>query len=169
MPTALAGMVVEAWNDLDRATAGLSSEDAERRVGTASPISWSVAHLAEHLDANVNARFQQQDRHPFFGQETFRFGAAGDAADWSRVQLAVQEVRQAAGPFLKGLAEADLSRTVPYDGAIAVARKAGEMSLEYALIRVALHHYFHIGEIAAVRNSLGHQVGDYPGMLEACL
>lgn len=37
LTTATAGMVSEAWSDLDRATAGLSSDDAERRIGAASP------------------------------------------------------------------------------------------------------------------------------------
>lgn len=163
--TAVAGMVLEAWKDLDRATANLSSEDAERRVGTASPISWSAAHVTEQLDTFVNARFQGKARHTFLGRDVFRFGAAGDPADWSQVQQAVAEVRETARAYLEGLTDVDLDRHVAYDGSIRPLRETG-LSVRYGLIRVALHHYFHIGEIAAVRKTLGHNVGDYPGLLE---
>jgi hypothetical protein len=166
--SAVAGMVLEAWNDLDRATAGLSAEDASRRIGTASPISWSIAHCANQIDSYVNVLFQGREPHPFLGQEGFRFGAAGDPAAWEQVQAAVAEVREIARPYLESLSEADLQLHVPYRGSLTALRETG-MSVRYALIRVALHHYFHIGEIAAARTSLGHQVGDYPGLLEQCL
>ncbi len=166
--TAAAAMLLEAWKDLDRATADLASEDAERRIGTASPISWSVAHCAEQLDSFVNARFQGRKRHRFIGREAFRFGAAGEPADWPQVQAAVAEVRDVARPYLEGLSEVDLERRLPYDGSMAALRETG-MTVRYGLIRIALHHYFHIGEIVAARNALGHRVGDYPGLLEGCL
>lgn len=166
--TAVAGMVLEAWKDLDRATADLSSGDAGRRVGSGSPISWSVAHCTNQLDGFVSVRFQGRERHPFVGQEQFRFGALGDPADWAQVQAAVAQVREAARPYLEELTDAELDRRVPYQGSLTVLRETG-VSVRYGLMRIALHHYFHIGEIVAVRNSLGHQVGDYPGLLEACL
>jgi hypothetical protein len=164
----MAGMVLEAWSDIDRATAGLSSEDAERRIGTASPISWSVAHCTNQLDNFVNVTFQGRERNQFIADERFRFGSAGEPADWSQVQAAVAEVRDAARPYLEGLTEAELERQLPYKGSMSFLRERG-INVRYALIRIALHHYFHIGEIASARNSLGHEVGDYPGRLEACL
>lgn len=166
--TAIAGMVFEAWKDLDRATAELSAEDASRRIGTASPISWSVAHCANQLDSYVNVVFQGRERHQFIGQERFRFGSAGEPADWEQVQAAVSEVREVARPYLEALSEAELERRVPYRGSLTELRETG-MSVRYALMRIALHHYFHIGEIAAARAALGHHVGDYPGLLELCL
>jgi hypothetical protein len=63
--------------------------------------------------------------------------------------------------------DADLTRTVPYDGSL-LALWATGLSLRYTLARIAAHHYVHIGEIAAKRDALGHQVGDYPGLLRAC-
>ena len=44
MTVALAGLVLEAWDDLDRAVEGLSAEDAERRIGDAkgNPLSRSL-------------------------------------------------------------------------------------------------------------------------------
>jgi hypothetical protein len=166
--TAVAGMVLEAWDDLDRVTAGLTESDAVRRIGSASPISWSVAHLANQLDSWVNVLFQGREPHPFIGQEAFRYGAAGEPAPWAQVQEVVSEVRQVARPYLEGATEGDLAREVPYTGTMRQLQ-GREVSLRYALVRIALHHYFHIGEIASARTSVGHQVGDYPGVLEECL
>lgn len=165
---ATAGMVVEAWNDLDRATAQLSSQDAEQRVGTASPISWSVAHVTTQVDSWLNAVFQGRSKHPFISQERFRFGAAGEPASWAQVLSAVAEVRESARPYLDSLTASELDRRFPYEGSLLPLREKG-ITVRYALTRMALHHYFHIGEIAAVRASLGHQIGDFPGQLEACL
>jgi hypothetical protein len=40
-----------------------------------------------------------------------------------------------------------------------------EVNLRYLVMRAVAHHYFHIGEVAAKRDKLGHKVGDYPGSL----
>lgn len=169
MPTPLANMLREAWQDMDRATASLPSHDAERRVGTASPIGWSVAHVTNHLDGYVNVRFRGEEPHPFIGQYQLRFGARGESGKWSEVQEAVAEVREQAWAYLELLTESELRKEVPYEGSISVLRQRGVISVRYGLTRIVLHHYFHLGEIVAVRNALGHDVGEYPGMLEACL
>ncbi len=161
-------MVVAAWNDLDRATAGLSTHDAEDRVGTASPISWSVTHVTAQVDSWLNAIFQGRSKHPFITPERFRSGAAGEPVDWAQVQSAVTEVRKSARPYLDSLADSELDRRFPYQGALLPLRETG-ITVRYALTGISLHHYFHIGEIAAVRASLGHHVGDFPGNLEATL
>jgi hypothetical protein len=41
--------------------------------------------------------------------------------------------------------------------------------VHYALLRIAVHHYFHIGVVACQRDRAGEQVGDYPGLLGRCL
>lgn len=168
MVSSAAGMVLEAWKDLDRVTTSLAAQDAERRIGTASPISWSVAHLSEQIDRWLNSLFQGLDPHSFVSQDHFRFGAAGEPADWSEVQQAVAEVRERARPYLESLTDADLDRRFPYEGALAALRERG-ITARHACVRIALHHYFHIGEIASARNALGHSVGDYPGLLEELL
>ena len=42
-------------------------------------------------------------------------------------------------------------------------------ALVLRLVRIAAHHYFHIGVVACQRDRMGHAVGDYPGLLVACL
>lgn len=168
MAIALASLVLEAWHDLDRATADRSSEDAERRVGTASPISWSVAHCTHMVDSWLNVNLQGAQPHPLLNGDTFRKGASGDPLDWEAVQAAVREVREAASGYLESLSEDHLAERIPYTGSIAALRETG-FSPRYALMRIAAHHYLHIGEIAMTRAALGHDVGDYPGLLERCL
>ncbi len=168
MTTALAGLVLEAWRDLDRATADLSDVDAERRMGSASPISWTVAHCTHMVDSWLNVNFQAAEPHPFINGDAFRKGAAGEPLDWKDVQLAVEEVRASARQYLESIAEEQLEQRLPYTGSIESLREAG-FSPRYAMMRIAAHHYFHIGEIAAARSELGHDIGDYPGVMEACL
>jgi len=67
------------------------------------------------------------------------------------------------------LTEADLALESPYAGTMAglVGRN---VTLRYLLLRIAAHTFFHIGDIASVRSRrLGQSVGDYPGLLPACL
>ncbi len=168
MTTALAGMVLEAWADLDRAVADLSREDAERRLPNASAISWTVAHCTQMVDSWLNVRFQGTSPHPSLSGDALRMGAAGEALDWNEVQVAVEEVRTIARHYLDALAEGDLDTKHPYTGSIEALRSTG-ISPRYALMRIAAHHYFHIGEIASARTALGHDVGDYPGLMKACL
>jgi len=166
--TALAGMVYEAWADLDRVVEGLSREDAERSHESASPVSWTVAHCTHMVDSWLNVRFQGKEPHPSLSGDTLRLGAAGDPLGWNDVQLAVEEVRASAREYLDAVAESDLDTKHPYTGSIEALRTTG-FSPRYALMRIAAHHYFHIGEIASARTALGHDAGDYPGLMKACL
>ena len=168
MSVALAGMVREAWADLDRVVEGLTREDAEHRLPNASAISWTVAHCTHMVDSWLNVNFQGTSPHPSLNGDNLREGAAGDALDWSEVQVAVEEVRTIARHFLNALTEDDLSATRPYTGSIEALRSTG-ISPRYALMRISAHHYFHVGEIASARSALGHDVGDYPGLMKGCL
>ncbi len=168
MATAIASLVLEAWHDLDRVTVDLSREDAERRIGSASPISWTVAHCTHMVDSWLNVNFQGAQPHPFVNGDAFRKGAAGDPLDWKDVQLAVEEVRGSARKYLESIGDEQLNQRFPYTGSIEALRESG-FSPRYAMMRIAAHHYFHIGEIVAARGSLGHEVGDYPGLMEACV
>lgn len=164
----LVGLLFEAWNDLDRALAGLDPAEAVRTPDGGSSFAWTAAHVANQLDAWTNVRFQKRAPHPLIGQERFRVGGTGVAEDWEAVQAAVSDVREAARSYLEPLEEGDLDLVIPYDGSFAHLRETG-LPLRYALLRTCAHHYFHIGEIASKRVALGHSVGDYPGLLERAL
>ena len=164
----LVGLLFSAWEDLDRAIAGLSPEDAVRSLDGGSSFAWTVGHLANQLDAWTNVRFQKRPPHKLIGQERFRIGGSGLAEDWEATRSAALEVRAAARSYLEGLRDEDLDLVIPYDGSFLHVRESG-LDLRYALLRTIAHHYFHIGEIATKRAALGHDVGDYPGPLAECL
>lgn len=164
----LVGLTFEAWNDVDRVVDGLTPDDAVKQWDEGSSFAWTLAHVTNQVDIWINVRFQKRTPHPLLGQQRFRFGGSGAAEEWDAIQEAVQEVREAARTYLDGMVDEELTVVVPFDGAFTILRETG-LSLQYALSRVSAHHYFHIGEIAAKRDRLGHQVGDYPGILEECI
>src|SRR5712692_7661322 len=139
-PSKLVALLFEAWNDLDRALAGLTTDEAARSDGGSS-FAWTAAHAANQIDAWLDVRFQNRPPHPLIGQTRFRAGGAGAADDWPAIQTAVSEVRDAARSYLQDMADSDLDLTIPYDGSFVRLRETG-LSLRYALFRAITHHYF---------------------------
>ena len=160
---AVVGFVYDAWADLDRAVEAVDSALAEERPEGGSAIAWSVAHVTNQLDGWVNTRFAGLQAHELIGSRRFRDGD-GRAADWPAIQRGVVAVRQLARSFLDPLSEGDLRRTISYDGSLLELR-AGGLNLGYALLRIAAHHYLHIGEIASCLGSRGLAVPSLPGRL----
>ena len=164
----LIGLLFGSWNDLDRVLDGLDPAEAVQQSDGGSSYAWTVAHLANQVDAWANVRIGQKSPHEYISQERFRFGGTGAADDWQAIQRAACEVRETARGYLEAVDEADMDKVIPYEGSFARLRETG-INLRYALIRMCAHHYFHIGEIATKRDLQGQRVGDYPGMLEECL
>lgn len=164
MTAKIAALLFDAWDDLDRATAGLSAAEATAVQTEGSSFAWTIGHLANQVDAWMNVRFAGLEPHPLIGGQQFRFGGSGAANDWDAIHDAALEVRERARVYLSSVSEGDLDRVVPYDGSIKHLRQSG-ITLRYALHRTIAHHYFHIGEIATKRDWLGHSPGDYPGLM----
>lgn len=160
-------LLFDAWDDLDRACAGLSAAEATA-VDNGSSFAWTVAHLANQLDNWTNVRFAGHEPQPLISDARFRVGGPGAADDWPAIEKAVAEVRDRARQYLSGVSTEELDRPIPYDGSFKNLRETG-ITLRYALHRTIAHHYFHIGEIATKRDWLGHSPGDYPGMMSNSL
>jgi uncharacterized damage-inducible protein DinB len=162
----LVDLLIACWDDADRVYANLSEADAKLRTGNESTFGWTLGHISGGLDRSFSMRAQGKPQHAFFAQEPFKFGVPsyGTAPDFAGVQKATKEVRAAARAYLEGLTDADLERIkVPPLGT------QPEANLRYLVMRAICHHYFHIGEVAAKRDRLGHKVGDYPGPLAAAM
>ncbi|MEX0786061.1 MAG: DinB family protein [Dehalococcoidia bacterium] len=154
----LALLMYQSWADLDTAADGIASGDATHRHDGGSSIAWTTGHVTNMVDSWLNVRFQALSPHPLISDTDFRTGGGGEATDWPLILAGVKEVREAARRFLD--AEPDLDSVVPYDGSIAYLRPVG-LSLRYALMRIAAHHFVHVGEIVTIRSHLGHMV-DFP-------
>jgi hypothetical protein len=166
MTNKLAALLLDAWDDFDRAYDGLSPQDAVSHADGSS-FAWTIAHVTNTLDW-INVRIRGLDPHPLLGQDRFRFGGPGEADDWDDIRAAVGEVRDGLRPYLESATSGDLDRVYSYEGSIARLRETG-LTLRFAVSRVIAHHYFHLGEVASKRERLGHSVGDYPGPLEHSL
>jgi hypothetical protein len=164
----LVALLFDAWVDLDRVVDGLAPAMAIEALDGGSSFAWTVAHVANVLDATTNVRFRRVVPHPYIGRDEFRFGGTGAADDWDAIRQGMREVHESTRDYLSGLEDGDLDRVVPYDGSL--SHLIGKnISLQYSIFRSIAHHYFHIGEIASKRDRLGHSVGDYPGKLETSL
>ncbi len=155
MPNKLVGLLYESWADLDRAVSGISEEEATRHDEGGSSIAWTVAHVTQMLDSWLVARFQGVPPHPAISDAAFSTGASGEAEDWALIERSVTEVRRAARRWLEGRPDPDLGLVIPYDGSITYLRPTG-LPLSYAVLRIAAHHFTHVGEIETLRSLRGH-------------
>jgi hypothetical protein len=156
----VAGLVLESWPELDRVLDGLTSEDAVRQIDGGSSFAWTLGHLTNQLNTWINVRLLDQLPHPFFDDKRWRMGGTGAAENWREIREAADEVRAVARPYLESLDETAVNMQSAYAGSLPelVGR---QVSARYTLMRIAVHTYFHIGEIASVRSRrLQQQVGD---------
>jgi hypothetical protein len=158
-PTRAVGLLLESLNDVRLAIDGLPDDLAVVRPGSASSIAWTAAHVTQGLESLVLHRFAGRQRDPRLSDAALGAGGTGAVADWPVLRAKIEEIQAVAQDYLAGVTEADLRRTVPYDGSIASLRPTG-INLEYALLRVAAHHFTHAGEIAAIRSALGSSLPD---------
>ena len=161
MQSKLILLMYESWAGLDRAVDGLTPEEATARHAGGSAVAWTLGHVTHMVDSWINMRFQHLSPHPFISQSNFGVGGSGEESDWPMVQTAVKEVREAARGFLDSEPEPDLDRLIPYDGSISFLCPIG-LSLSYALMRIAAHHFIHAGELASIRARSGHTLDEGP-------
>ena len=156
----LVALLYAAWDDADRVYAGLSDADALKRHEGGSTFAWTLAHITRGLDGWCNVTLQGGKPNEALEAERLRNLPVGDAHDFAAIKRGVSEVRTGVKAYLDNVTDADLERiTVPPFG------RWHEAKLRYHVYRAVAHTYFHIGEVAAKRDRLGHKVGDYPGPL----
>ena len=158
------GLVLLAWSDIDRVVEGLTEDEAQKQWDGGSSFAWTFGHVSSQVDSWINVRFLGRDPDPLLSQPDFAYGGSGAARDWHTIRAAAIEVRKPARRFLLACTSDDLDRTVPYVGGHSAFRRHG-LNLRMALLQIANHHMFHIGEIAAKRERLGHEIGDFPGAI----
>jgi uncharacterized damage-inducible protein DinB len=140
---------------------GVSDEDAARHFGPMNCISWTVGHLAWHEQRYWLQRAQGRVLFPQLN-ELFAYGAPMNTPSLTEMLGLWQQVTQAADPYLDALTSATLQTELRLDGQ-PVGQGVGS-----ALWRIIYHYWYHIGEIQAIRQMLGHAaLPEYVGDLEA--
>jgi hypothetical protein len=159
MPEPLVLYLYQAWSDLDTALDGLSGSEAATAYDGGSSFAWTVGHVTQQVDSWLNGRFQGLPPHPLMCQDRFRTGGDGTFEEWPAMKAGVDEVRASARAYLDKLNASDLDRVVPYTGSIEYLHAFG-LPLRYAILRIAAHHFIHVGEIVTLRSRMGNPARD---------
>jgi len=143
-----------------RGLEGVSEADGARHFGPMNCISWTVGHLAWHEQRTWLTRPQNKILFPKLN-ELFAYGADMNTPSFKEMLETWHTVTQAADPFLNTLTTETLQNDLLLNG------EAVGQSLGSALRRVTYHYWYHIGEIQAIRQMLGHKdLPEYVGDIE---
>ena len=144
-----------------RGLADVTESDAARHFGQMNCISWIVGHLAWHEQRYWLQHAQGQVLFPVLN-EMYAYQAPMSTPSLNEMLDFWRQVTQAADPFLDALTTQTLRTELLREG-----QPVGQ-SLGSAMRRVTYHYWFHIGEIQAIRQMLGHtNLPEYVGDIEA--
>jgi len=147
-------------NEWLRGLANIPEEDGARHFGPMNCISWTVGHLAWHEQRYWLQLAQNKLLYPELN-DVYAYQAPTSTPSLREMMYIWQIVTQAADPFLDGLTTQSLQNDLPREG------KSIGQTLGSALRRVTYHYWYHIGEIQAIRQMLGHaDLPEYVGDIE---
>ena len=139
---------------------GVIEEEGARHFGQMNCISWTVGHLAWHEQRTFLQRPQNIILIPLLN-EVFAFGAPMSTPSFKEMLETWQTVTQAADSYLDSLTTEILLTDLLLNGE-RVGQTRGD-----ALRRITYHYWYHIGEIQAIRQMLGHKdLYQYVGNIE---
>src|SRR5689334_12373159 len=147
-------------SELMRGLEGVTEEESARHFGQMNCISWTLGHLAWHEQRTFLQRPQNKI---LFGElnEIFAYGAPMSTPSLKEMMDKWKTVSKAAEPYLDSLTTEILLTDLPLNGE-SVGQTRGS-----ALRRITYHYWYHIGEIQAVRQMLGHKdLPEYVGDIE---
>jgi hypothetical protein len=155
MPHPLVEQLRFTRSELRRALAGVSDEDARRRVGPMNCISWNIGHLAWQEQRYWLWIAQDQVAVPRLN-ELFAYGAPASTPPLAEMWAIWETITAAADPWLDALTTERLQQTsrLTFDDG------TWEFSYGSLVHRVIYHYWYHLGECMAIRQQLGH--GDLP-------
>jgi uncharacterized damage-inducible protein DinB len=136
-------------SEFKRCLKGLTPEDAAKRLLPMNCIAWNVGHLAWHEQRYFVTYGQGKIIMPELN-ELYAYGAPACTPDLDEMLKAWKKMTKAADPFLDSLTTQKLTEQVLKDGK-PIQRYWGNL-----LQRVIYHYWYHTGENAAIRQSLGH-------------
>jgi len=139
----------------------LPPEDAVIRLHPMNCISWMVGHLANHEQSYWLVLGQRKIVVPDL-TELVGYGRPATTPPLVEMVAAWEQITAEADLFLATLTEADLSKQWIHGDGRVQGEPVGMM-----FMRLIYHYWFHIGEIHAVRQQLGHeQLPDFVGDME---
>ena len=130
-----------------RALRGIPEEDGRKRLEPMNSIGWIVAHLAWQEQRYWLSRTQNRTPLPLLN-EVAAYGGPATTPSLKEMLAAWKQVTREVDPWLEGLDAAALAGPLAGPGP---RRLVGD-----SIHRVTYHYWFHIGEILAIRQLLGH-------------
>jgi hypothetical protein len=142
-----------------RALRGTPEADGVKRLEPMNSIGWIVAHLGWQEQRYLLTRAQARTPLPMLDEIAPSGGPATTPPLGQVLRLWRQATREV-DPWLDALTTDSLLARLPPPGA---SRTVGD-----AIHRVTYHYWFHIGEILAIRQMLGHKhLPEFVGPIEA--
>jgi len=143
-----------------RGLEGVTEEEGSRHFGQMNCISWTVGHLAWHEQRTFLQRPQNIILFPQLN-ELFAYGAAMNTPSLKEMLETWKTGTKDADPYLDTLTTEMLQTDLLLNGE-SVGQSRGS-----ALRRITYHYWYHIGEIQAIRQMLGHtNLPEYIGDIE---
>lgn len=150
-----------ARSEFRRGLEGVTEDEAQKRFEPMNCIAWNVGHLT----------WQEQRYWLTFGggrtlqpdiEEAFRYGAPASTPKLAEVWRAWDQITKASDPWLDALTDDTLETHVTRDGEVT------EYIFGSLLLRMIYHYWYHTGENAAIRQSLGHTgLPDFVGDIDS--
>jgi uncharacterized damage-inducible protein DinB len=160
MPHPLVAQLRFTRSEFQRGLAGLTADDARKRLVPMNCISWNVGHLAWQEQRYFLTFAQGKTLLPDLNQQ-FAYGAPASTPALEEMQQAWQTVRRAADEWLDVLTTADLEQMFK--------NPAADWTTSFGNLvqRVIYHYWYHTGENMAMRQMLGHtDLVDFVGNLD---
>lgn len=143
-----------------RGVEGVDPEDGARHLGPMNCIGWIVGHLAQQEHRYWLERAQGKLPFPQL-KSRYAFGAPMSTPDIGETRRIWREVITASESYLDTLTTGSLLEPLPLDG-----EPTGQ-TVGSALLRMIYHYWYHLGEIQAIRQMLGHEeLPEYVGGLD---
>lgn len=149
-----------ARSEFRRGLAGVTDEEARRRLPPMNCLSWNIGHLAAQeqrywlLYAQGELLLPEVDR-------AFRSGSPASTPALDEAWAAWETITAAADPWLDAIAAETLLSHATRDG------KPADFTIGSMLLRVIYHYWYHTGENAAIRQQLGHTgLPDFVGNID---
>jgi uncharacterized damage-inducible protein DinB len=143
-----------------RGLSGVTEEDAARHFGPMNCISWTIGHLAWHEQKYWLERAQGILLFPVLNQ-LFAYRAPMSTPSLNEMLTYWHSVTRASEEYLDSLTNEILQAPLLHK-----SKPVGQ-SHGSALQRITYHYWYHIGEIQAIRQMLGHtELPEYVGDIE---
>ena len=128
---------------------GVTAEEAVKQFEQMNSISWTIGHLA----AFEQRAWVEQTQGKTISEavKACGFGKAASTPPLAEMQAAWDEITAAADDYLNTLTEADMQTHPTYKG------KPASESIGTGIMRYTYHYWYHLGEVQAIRQLLGHQ------------